>query len=70
MAKRIKISIYASAAEHEKIRSQAEKYQVSISSMATTLIKLGSLAFDMATDPKMAKIYEKKVQEVIDDKNL
>jgi len=70
MAKRIKISIYASAEEHEKIRAHAEKYNVSISSMATTLIKLGSLAFDLAIDPKMAKIYEKKFKEVIDDTDL
>ena len=70
MAKRIKISTYASMEEHEKIRSLAEKNNLSISSMTTILIKLGSLAFDLAMDPKMAEIYEKKVEEAINDKNI
>ena len=66
--KKIKISVYVTKDEFEKIKVQAEKYQMSVSTMAINSIKLGLLAFDLATDPKMAKIYEKKFDEVMDEK--
>jgi len=68
--KKIKISIYVTKDEYEKIKSEADKYQMAFSTMATTSIKLGLLAFDMATDPKMSKIYEKRFNEVMDDQDL
>jgi len=70
MTKRTRVSIYASKEEHDKIKFLSEKFNISISSMSTTLIKLGLLAFEVATDPKLSKIYEKKINEVLDEKNL
>lgn len=67
--KKIKMSVYLSKEEYEKIKSEGEKYNMSASAMATTSMKLGMLAFDMATDPKMKKVYEKKFNEVMDERS-